>query len=211
MRRIHYATFILFLLDLAVVTPACTSKQVMNQEAPASGGTQIETADDYAAKIDRFSDGEAAYAGFYNNFEYRATIHNSTVRSALLQKQNQHYQWDRERFLKERDKSDQEMASETTVFLSFYTPDRHNDNLVDAKKSIWKIYLDAGGRRYEGKAKKLRSLLAELQTLYPYHTRWNTPYVVTFPVPTNAIESQEAVVTVTGPLGTKSVKFSAAK
>lgn len=162
----------------------------------------------YTRAIDRFSDGDADYSGFYNKFEYKATLHNSFIRTTLLSRQNDYYQWEREKFTLERDKSAQEMATQTTVFLSFYTPDRRNDNLSDVK-SIWRIYLDAGGRRYEGKIKKLRQLFAELQTLYPYHTRWNTPYLVTFPVPTNAIETQNSVLTVTGPLGTRTVKFSA--
>lgn len=158
------------------------------------------------AVLQEYSDGESEYVGFYNNFEYRATLKNSSVRQALLELLAQYYQWDSEKLLSERNKSLQEMASETEVFLSFYTPDRRNDNLTDPK-SIWKIYLDVGDRRYEGKPRKLRRNLAELQALYPYHTRWNTPYAVVFPIPTSAIETQISVVTVTGPLGTRSVRF----
>lgn len=164
----------------------------------------------YGMQIDRFSDGDAEYSGFYNNFEYKATLLNSAIRSALLQKQNDYYQWDRDKFMKERDKSDQEAATETSVFLSFFTPDRKNDNLFDSK-SIWRVYLEADGRRYQGKVKRVRSLLAELQTLYPYHTRWNTPYVLSFPVPTNSIESQNSTLTVTGPLGSKTVRFTSTR
>ena len=199
-----------FIAASGILLGACTSGPTMSETAPASESTQAEVTAAYSKQIEQFSDGEAEYSGFYNNFEYKATLLNTPIRTALLQRQNQYYQWDRDKFTTEREKSEKEQAVETAIFLSFYTPDHKNDNLVD-KKSIWRIYLEAGGHRYEGKVKRLRSLLSELQTLYPYHTRWNTPYLVTFPVSTTAIETQASTVTVTGPLGTRVVKFSATR
>lgn len=193
-------------LVLALSLSACSSKEVAKENADPSPVTSAESDNGYGRQIEKYSDGEAEYAGFYNNFEYKATILNSMVRSAMLGKQSNYYQWDREKLTNEREKSDKDMSQETTIFLSFFTPDRKNDNLTD-QKTIWRVYLESGGRRYSGKAKKVRSLLAELQVLYPYHTRWNTPYLVTFPVPTNAIETQASTLTVTGPLGTRTVKF----
>jgi hypothetical protein len=187
----------------------CTSAQV-SEPAPISGDTtesKAEPAQDYENRIERFSAGDTQYSGFYNNFEYRATLLNSSVRAALLERQSAYYQWDTEKQASEREKSTGRAAAETEAFLSFFTPDRHNDNLAD-NKSIWRVYLEAGGKRYIGKVRKLRSLLAELQALYPYHTRWNTPYMVTFPILTSAVETQTAKLTVTGPLGTRAVTFS---
>ena len=99
------------------------------------------------------------------------------------------------------------MSAETTAFLSFSTPERKNDNLADAK-AIWRIILESGGRRYVGKAKRDRRLLAELQALYPYHTRWNTPYLITFPVAMTALETQTIKLTLTGPLGSRILEFT---
>lgn len=157
-------------------------------------------------EIDRYSDGEAYYAGLYNTFIYRATILNAPVRAVLLSKLNDFYQWDREKFSSEREKSEREFSQETVVFLSFYTPERRNDNLAD-DKAIWRVYLEVGGTRYQGKIKKVRTSFAELQALYPYHTRWNTPYEVRFQLPTSAVETQVSKLTVTGPLGNKVVNF----
>jgi len=182
----------------------CVSAPQTNTPSEEQGRPITQKA--YEELIEKFSDGDTQYSGFYNNFEYKATLLNSTVRTALLARQNEYYQWDREKWLSAKEKSDNEAAVETVVFLSFFTPERRNDNLADAK-SIWRVYLDVGGRRYEGKVKKLRLLLAELQALYPYHTRWNTPYLVTFPVPTNAVEIQTSTLTVTGPLGSRTVEF----
>ncbi len=195
------------LLSLAFVS--CTSTQLDEQNAP-SQDTAPETPEKYNKLIERFARGDSEYTGFYNNFEYKAILLSSVVREASLKRQGDYYQWDREKQLVEREKVQKELAEETRVFMSFFTPDRNNDNLTNAK-SIWKIYIDAGGRRYEGKVKRLRNLLAELQSLYPFHTRWTTPYEVSFPVATTAIETQEVVYTITGPLGTRAVTFPAVK
>jgi hypothetical protein len=204
------ASFGVVLIFGALFISACTSPGEKTAEntkvdTPAIGNAPLSDTS-YEKQIDHYSDGEAEYSGFYNNFEYRATILNSIVRSTLLQKQNEYYQWDREKYLTEKDKSDKEMSTETTVFLSFFTPDRKNDNLTD-QKAIWRVYLEAGGKRYQGKAKRVRTLLAELQALYPYHTRWNTAYNIAFPVSTSLIETQPATLTITGPLGSRTVKF----
>jgi hypothetical protein len=197
-------------LAMSFLFSACASEPVNESQAEPSNIEAASQDKGHAAVIERNSAGEANYAGFYNTFEYNATLLNYQVREALVTRETEYYQWDAAKTKLERDKARQEMASETAVFLSFFTPDRHNDNLADTK-AIWRIFLDVGGSRYTGKAKKLRTLLAELQALYPYHTRWNTPYMVTFPVPVSAIESQPSKLTITGPLGTKSVEFKALK
>lgn len=156
--------------------------------------------------INQNSAGDAQFAGLYNTFELKATILNSVVREALIQRQTQYYQWDAAQQSTEREKSNQEASSETTVFLSFATPDRKNDNLAD-KKAIWRTFLDVGGRRYVGQAKKDRRLIAELQAQFPYHTRWNTAYLLTFPISTTAIETQPIKLTLTGPLGSRMLEF----
>ncbi len=169
---------------------------------------QDDQVDPYLRTLEKSTAGDEDYNGFYNQFSFRATLLNSDVREAILQKQADYYQWDKPKLTSEKQKADQEMASQTAVFVSFFTPDRKNDNLVDAK-SIWRVYLDAGGRRFVASVQKSKKLLAELATLYPYHARWNTPYVFTFPVPTSSIEREKTVLTITGPLGTRNVEFSA--
>ncbi len=200
--KLQLLIFLALFLNLA-----CQSKQLPD-EPGVVGGTKVDPGAAYELAIGRYSDGDAEYSGFYNNFQYKATILNSDIRTDLLVKQTEYYQWDHERSLKESDKYQKEMAAQTDVFLSFFTPDRKNDNLADGK-SIWRIFLDVGGVRYEGRVKKIRTLISELQALYPYHTRWNTPYLVTFPVATAGVENQSAAFTITGPLGIRTVHFPA--
>lgn len=189
----------------------CQTAQTTDTGETANGQadeSQMTPAQVHHQRIERYSAGDTEYSGLYNNFEFRATLLNAEVRDSLISRQASYFQWDRDKTMSEREKSRQESSTTTTVFVSFYTPDRHNDNLADVK-SIWRIYLDAGGKRYAGKAKKIRLLLVEVQELYPYHTRWNSPYTVEFPVSTNAIETQRSSLTITGPLGTRTVEFSA--
>lgn len=189
----------------AVTVTACVGKQtIVTQQANDGSNPGHPIA--YERLLEIYSAGDSEYTGFYNNFEYRATLLNTPVREAQLIKQTQYYQWDQGRVALEREKMTKELGEETKVFMSFFTPDRQNDNLTNAK-SIWRVYLDVEGRRYEGKMKRLRNLLAELQALYPSHTRWTTPYEVTFPVAATAIENKASTYTVTGPLGTRTVSF----
>ena len=185
---------------------ACSTPAMDQQKAPPSNNTQTPVIQDYTARVERFSEGEVEYAGLYNNFEYKATLLNSDIRDALIWKQGHYYEWNEAQIAQAREKSNQEMSSQTKIFMAFFTPNPKNDNLADSK-TIWRIYLDCGGRRYEGKASRIRLLLAEMQALYPYMTRWATPYELTFEVPTAAIEKQPASLTITGPLGARVVNF----
>lgn len=200
------ATKLSLLLAIGLSLSGCST--MLKGEPRATEGTLPPTGVTYEQEIEKFSRGDTEYAGLYNNFEFKATILNSEVRTTVLDKRIKSYQWDAAKAGAEREKSNQEMASTTQVFFAFFTPDFRNDNLVDVKP-IWKIYLDAGGRRYEAKITKVFTLLAELQSQYPYYTRWTTPYIATFDVPTAAIESQVSKFTITGPLGTREIELPA--
>jgi hypothetical protein len=208
--HIRRMTHIILTLVLPLIINACATTQEGQPEKAAlaspTESTAVKIPHDYEITIDSFSSGEAEYAGFYNNFQYKATLLNSRIREALIARESTSYQWDREKTVNEREKASQEMNQSTSVFVSFYTPDRRNDNITEPK-SIWRVYLQVGDRRYEGKVQKVRRLIAEIQSLYPYHTRWNSAYMVTFPISMTAIESQDMSMTITGPLGSKTVEF----
>ncbi len=166
------------------------------------------TSNPYLLVLEPFSAGEAEYDGLYNQFTYRATLVNSPVREALLLKEAEYFKWDPQQLFDAKAKAQEKMATSTEVFMSFFTPERQNDNLTDSK-SIWRVYLDLNGKRYEGVPRKARKAFAEIQALYPYHTRWNTPYLVDFPVPTLQAQGGVATYIVTGPLGAQEIKIPA--
>ena len=193
------------MFGILLIASLCSCTSVPNQPQVVNNRINEES---YSALIDKNSDGQSEYNGFHNNFEFRGTLLNSEVHEAMVKRQGDYYQWEEEKLSSEREKATQEMSSTTRVHISFFTPERKNDNLTGLK-TIWRVFLDAGGQRYVGSVKKVHRLLAELQVLYPYHTRWTTPYIFEFPVPTSVIEGQNSTLTVTGPLGTRTINFKA--
>jgi hypothetical protein len=182
-------------------------KPVQFPTTPPAAAVNATAKSPYEAAIFSNSAGDEDYNGLYNTFSFKSTVHNATVTLAVLQEQARYYQWEDAKLLDERTRALKTCENNTDIFVSFFTPDHKNDNLADAK-TIWRVFLDVGGKRFQGKAKKSKKLLAELQVLYPYHTRWNTPYFMSFPVATEVIDRQPATLTITGPLGSRSVIFN---
>lgn len=202
MNRSHVNSAVILLSLL--LSAGCETSPPLKAEEPVN----VPVAREHADTIAIHSAGNEEFSGLYNTFEVKATLLNSEVREALIKRQADYFQWDQSQLATERDKARQELSAEIGAFLSFSTPERKNDNLSDGK-SIWRILLDAGGRRYVGRVKRDRRLTVELQALYPYHTRWNTPYLVTFPIAASAIETGPAKMTITGPLGSRVLEFRA--
>lgn len=199
----------------SVLAAACLVACASSQKPGEPGGSNQmipkgSTKDPYLLVIENFSAGDAEYDGLYNQFTYRASLVNSPVREASLLREAEYFKWDANHLADAKARAMEKMSTSTEVFMSFYTPDRHNDNLTDSK-SIWRIYLDVDGKRYEGSAKKAKKAFAELAALFPYHTRWNTPYIIEFPVPTSAADSSSAKFIVTGPLGAQEIAFPVAR
>lgn len=153
-----------------------------------------------------YTKGENVYHGLENNFSFQATIHNLSVTNYLLEKEARFYDWSGLKVQSEQTTVADSRGRESVIFLSFYAPKTSDANLTDAN-SVWKIYLTIGGERYEPVISKDNRKLTEVQALYPYHTRWSYPYILTFPVPMTQVESQSSQLMITGPLGKKVVEF----
>lgn len=183
-------------------SPKATARGPLRNERPQI----MRIPKDHADRMDLFAAGDTEFAGIYEAFELKAVLHNDFVTKSLLKRQSQFYQWEDSKIGTERDRLQQERSNETLVFISFSAQSRHDDNM-HKPQSIWRLYLDAQGKRYEGTVKRDRRPFSELLALYPFHTRWNTAYMVRFPVSIAAIESGPIKVTVTGPLGTRVLEF----
>lgn len=196
------SNIVVFTALLALV--GCASNGSSPLRSPSN--PEIRVPRNHVEVIEANSSGDSDFSGLYNTFEIKATILNSQVRDALTARQAEYYQWDHAQTDSDRDRQLQENSSEADVFMSFSTPIRKNDNLAD-KKTIWRVFLEADGHRYQGTVKKDRRLLTEIQALFPYHTRWNTPYLLSFPVSMSAIESNLIKLTITGPAGSRTLEF----
>lgn len=165
---------------------------------------------DYHSTLESYTQTKQVYDGFYATMEFSAILMNTAGSRARVDQYARIYQWDDSKYADEKAKTENSLARQTEIFLSFYVPDRKNDDLAKTK-TLWKIFLDANGRRYEGKVEKIKTALAEVTALYPAYNRWCTPYKVTFNIPTSQIESGPTKLTLTGPVGSANVEFPALK
>lgn len=140
------------------------------------------------------------YEGFYQLFQVNVTRLTSEVQNLLLQRKGFFYQWSRQQFLQEKQNDLKARSTEAQFFVQFFTPDVLYDDL-NKPKTIWRLYLEWNGQRFEGQVKKINAKPIEIQSLYPSYDRFSTPYMVTFQVPMNAVEQSNARVVLTSSIG----------
>lgn len=165
---------------------------------------------EYESLTEKFSDNKKIYDGFIQTMEVSATLLNTSVSKAQLDQKARIYQWTPEQYNSQKADMESSLSKETKVFLGFFVPERKHDDLHKSK-TLWKIFLDVGGKRYDGKAERLKTIVADVQSLYPKHNRFFTPYVVTFNAPAAQIEFAASKLTMTGPVGSTTLDFQAAQ
>lgn len=171
----------------------------------AQGITEISIAD-YQALTQKKTEKVEVYSGLYNQLTVSVTRMDGEMTAAYLAHSARLMQWNLTQYQTEKNKLISQGTEKTEFFVSFYTPERkHND--LSSSSSIWKIYLDINGQRYEGKATKIKSQLTEVEAMYPAHNRWSNPYKVTFPIAAALADGKPAVVIFTGPVASAQVKF----
>jgi hypothetical protein len=181
-----------------------------NQPVAVDNGVPPLPAEEYEALIQNHTAHTNQFAGVYQTFQADMTILTSDVRTASLRQRAFFLQWDNKQYLAEREKMMQENAAYAKFFLRFYSPEHDYDDLHKGK-TIWKVYLDVSGQRFEGKVRKLTEKFVELKTLYPHLDRFSTPYEVTFSVPMSTVETGGNKVTLTSSLGTAEFVFPVKK
>lgn len=191
----------IFLTVFLVSASACVTRLT----TPA--GVPEISVSEYEALIIKKSNKIELYEGLYNKLTIEATWLDSQTTEASLSHSARLSQWPEAKYKEEKTKAISRHAENTEFFVSFYTPERkHND--LSQNKTLWKIFLDVNGQRYEGKATKVKLLLTEIQALYAYHNRWSVPYVVSFPVATSLVENKRAVLTFTGAIASPQLIFN---
>ena len=150
------------------------------------------------------------YSGFYQTFQADVTMMTSELQNGVLRQKGYYLQWDQKTYLAQREKALQEASAYAKFFMRFYTPNRDHDDL-NQSKSIWKIFLQHGSSRFEGKINKINDKLVEIQTIYPNMDRFSSAYEITFNVPMNTIEQSSAKVILTSSLGHAEFDFPAQK
>ncbi len=161
---------------------------------------------EYINSVEEFSAGDIQYEGAYANFNYRATIFSPGMQRLYINKKAELYLWSDAKKASELSALQINNDKSTHIFLSFFTPNKWDDNM-STSKSIWTVYLHVGGNRYEGKVTKNRDSRTEINSIFPFHGRYASAYSVDFQVPVSQLTGQELQITITGPLGVKTVKF----
>lgn len=162
--------------------------------------------DQYTEIIEKQMIHDQAYDGLYNTIDMKAVPLTSKVSLAQVDQTARQYLWDETKYNEERNKAQQQLDKESQIFVSFFTPEKKHDDLAK-NKTLWKIFIDVDGHRYEGKASKIKLLESEIKGLYSFHNKFSTPYQITFPVAMKNIEGKAIRLTLTGPVGSSSVVF----
>ena len=187
-----------------VLMSGCAQTSVASTKNPIEAMPAAE----YTRLITKFTRGTNQYAGLYQTFQADVTILNSEVQNAVVRQRANFKGWDEKQFQMEREKALQEASAYSKFFLRFYAPEHDYDDL-DKPKTIWKLYLEYSGSRFEGKVKKVPEKAVETATLFPQMDRFSTPYEVTFSVPMTTIENGATKFVMTSSLGTAEFTFPA--
>ena len=193
------------LVGVSLTLSACVHEPITNPNG-VSGPTEEE----YSSIISKHTVKTNQYSGFYQTFQADMTILTNDVETAGLRKRGYYLQWDPKQYQTEREKMLQDHSAYSKFFMRFFSPDRDYDDLHKGK-SIWRVYLEISGQRFEGKVKKLSDKFVELQNLYPYLDHFSTPYEITFSVPMNTVEKGASKVILTSSLGSASFDFTGTK
>lgn len=194
--------FFLILATGALTACASTeSKNVTTIESPIRHDQS-----EYESLVLKYSDQQEHNDGLYNIFTVRSTLINTSVLQAQVTKRAHDYQWTESHYQEERAKAVDLQKKQTQFFLSFYTPKRKHDDLT-LGNSIWKVYLDVNGKRFTGQILKYDGVLEHTQSFFPDHTKYATPYMLSFPIGTEELDKFESKITITGPLGTETMGF----
>lgn len=199
-RRLFWA----LALPLLVAT-GCASSPKYN-----SGSVQAVDDNEYERVLEKFTRLDRQYNGFYQTYEVQGTLLNSEVNRLVLQKTGFYHQWDGEQVRKERERSIQDISTESSFFFSFFTPERETNDL-NKGTTIWKVYLESGGVRYDGRVVRRNDKLADLKAIYPYHNRWSVPYKVHFKIPMAVVEQNDCKIVFASSLGTTTFHFPSVK
>lgn len=173
---------------------------------PTPEGVRDISTSEYEDIVDSKTQKKEVYDGLYNKLTVQATRLDADMSETLVAYQAKLQQWNLEKYKEEKAKIIAKHSDGTEFFISFYTPEKKHDDLAYSKTS-WKVYLDVGGQRYEGKVTKIKSLHLDLEAIYPHHNRWSTAYTVMFPVSTPATDGKPVTLTVTGPLATTQLSY----
>jgi hypothetical protein len=162
----------------------------------------------YSTILNHWTDSDKAYSGLSAVYEVTATLMALEVVEHQVYLDAEQLKWTPERYRDAKQKALFEAQTEATVFVSLYTGKNENNDL-DKTKTIWNIFLNADGKRFEPKSiKRIHDNQAQLLAKFPYHNVWSRAYMIKFSAQTSVVTSSSKIsLTLASPLGSSELKF----
>lgn len=173
---------------------------------PVAAAKKEQKHEEYNQLVESFTRQAYLYSGLINVFQLHATILNEEIVVRQLRFLADQYGWTDSNYRTERDKAAVKTKEATDFFLSFFASETVYNGL-DETKSVWKIYLETNGQRIEGTVKKWKAPAPEIESIFPFFTRWHSPYRITFAIPTSQVQGTSSRLIIQGPLGAQVLDF----
>jgi len=200
-------TSILSSISQLILTSICFSFfSACATRLPVAEGIKNVSGSEYEDIVRSKTQKVEVYDGLYNQLTVAATRLDGEMTEYSLAYSAKIMQWPLTKYTDEKNKAISKGTQSSDFFVSFYTPERKHNDLASSK-SIWKIYMDIDGQRYEGKATKIKGQYSEVQAMYPEHSRWAVGYIVEFPIAAALSDKKPLVLTFTGPVTTTQLRF----
>ena len=116
-------------------------------------------------------------------------------------------QWAAQQVETAKYKTEKNLNKKTTFTVLLYTPNGRQNDLKKGESSIWRTYLEVGGKKYLGTAEPSGLTHSQLKNLYPKMTNFSKAYRVYFPVPNNEIIDETVTFVIASELGTSKFTY----
>lgn len=193
-----FKTF-LILFTLSSCNHAPINTKLTNEWTPLSSAKQKRI-------VRKHTKRQQEYDGLHLAFNAELTFLNSDIQKNNLRIQSQFKNWTAEQAIEQNNKQNEHLLSNTEFFLTFYSPQTKR-NKLNQTASDWKAVLKINNTEYEGEIKLRKNLTHHNKVYYPELDPWSTPYLVTFPIATNNLNSTKFEVLILGPEGMASFKY----
>lgn len=192
---------ITFLFLSACSHPPKNSKLGPNWDPPSRTG--------YNKKLRKLTKRHREYNGLSQVFEAKVTFLTEDFRKTQLRLEANFMNWSQQKAENELVSLKEDYSKESNFLINFFTPDPRK-NKLDKAFADWSVILtNKDGEEVEGIVSLHENDGDHIRVFYPNLHTWSRVYMVTFPIPTKNLESQDFSIKVIGPLGMGIVDFKA--
>jgi len=146
------------------------------------------------------------YVGLHLSFQSHLVFLNSKIKTNQIKIKSQYKNWSEQDANSKFSEQQLSLSKESHFFLSFYSPNTKR-NKLDQAASDWKIILKTNSAEVTGTIKYKDNISDHTKVFYPHIEHWGKPYKVTFPIPTEKLETSPFEIVLMGPEGMARFKY----